>query len=347
MRAADVRLTVVPLLAAIVFVELPLTVIVSYAENQYHDGLMLPFVTQAAREGASFWILAIGQLLLWANLCAIGIVSERWMRGVGRVLKLSRKPFGHNCLACCCAHYDRFNQAMKLCFCLSGFLFAVSAWSNHIFFHHNRIVDLHSYITVGAFALAVTAMTINTYVINELAKLLDKEGSSSSRSCCPPELRAVLMRSKQLKRIATYVINICMAAHVPTTYVYEWFCDGNIGPHAPRGTTFYSVAACESELGRGVDYCSRWTDERNATMTLLFAPPADSCPSIGLSLYNAITEYVAIAAITLFVYTLQSDLRGYKPEDVEEPGARSASPRDINEQPDAGVTSAAVSIERL
>lgn len=103
----------------------------------------------------------------------------------------------------------------------------------------------------------------------------------------PPGLHALLLRSKRLKGVATVVINICMLAHVPTTYVYEWFCAGNIGPHAPRGTTFYSVAACEGELGRTAEYCERWRDTRNASMTLLFAPPADSCPSVGLSLYNA------------------------------------------------------------
>lgn len=167
--------SVAPLaLAVVVVINVSLTIAISYAENQYIDGLILPFVTQAAREGASFWFFAIGQTLVFAILVAIGSVTERWMRDVGRVLQLSRKPFGHRQLACCCAHYDRFNQAMKICFTLSGLFFSLCAWSNHIFFHHARLVDIHSYITVGAFALSVTAMTINTYVIGELVKLLDK-----------------------------------------------------------------------------------------------------------------------------------------------------------------------------
>ena len=163
---------------------------------------------------------------------------------------------------------------------------------------------------MAAFACSVIAMTISTYVNGELVKRLNKGSSTST----PAELRAVLLRSKAVKGAATIFINICMAAHVPSTYIYEWFCAANLGPHAPRGTTWYSVARCEDELGRSVEYCERWRDEDNATMTLLFEPPDGVCPSIGLCFYNAVTQYCAIGALALFVATLHLDLRYAPPE---------------------------------
>lgn len=295
----------VRLLAAVVVVVMPLTIGLSFAENQYIDGLILPFVTQSAREGASFWVYSLGMTSLCVILFMVGSVTERWMRGVGVVLQLSRKPFGHKFLARCCLHYDRFGQAIRICFSLSGIFFAISAWSNHIFFHHARLVDFHSYITVGAFALSVTAMTISTYVTNELVKLLN----STAPPPASPELRAVLLTSKRAKTAATIIINVAMLAHVPTTYIYEWFCAGNLGPHAPRGTTFATFAECEGRLARSTSYCERWRDERNSSMTLLYEPPDDSCPSVGLSLYNAVTEYAVIACLTVFVLTLEIDMR--------------------------------------
>lgn len=300
------RKIVVPLLAAVVIVVVPLTLILSFAERQYFDGLILPFITQAAREGASFWVFALGMTFVCGILIAIGRVTERWMCEVGSVMNISREIFGHRILVkSCCARFERFGQATRLCFVMSGLCFALCAWSNHLFFHKQRMVDLHSWITVGAFALSVTAMSINTYVTEQLCKLLKKGGCPST----PPELRALLNRSKRAKGIANVVINIAMLAHVPTTYVREWFCAGSLGPHAPRGSTFFSFAECESELGLSAAYCERWRDDRNSSMTLLFDPPDDACPSIGLSLYNAVTQYVVIATLLLFVLTLQIDLR--------------------------------------
>ena len=304
-------LLVVPLLTAVVAVTVPLTLVMAYAENNYFDGLRLPFITQASREGSAFWVFATGMTLVWPILIGIGVYTERWLRDVGQAMMLSdeqQEKLPPKPLRCCCRRYQNFGFAMKLCFGLSGFFFALCAWSNHIVFHRNRVVDVHAYGQVAAFALSVTAMSINAYVIGALAKLSDKGGCPST----PPELRAVLQASKRWKTVASVVINICMLAHVPSTYIYEWFCAGNIGPHAPRGTTFVSVAACEQTLGRSAAYCERWRDARNATMTLLYAPPDDACPSLGLSLYNALTQYLAIAAVTLFVATLQRDLR-YEP----------------------------------
>jgi hypothetical protein len=105
-------------------------------------------------------------------------------------------------------------------------------------------------------------------------------------------------------------INICMLAHVPTTYLYEMSCETSaLGPHEARGNTFYSLSACIEVLRRSTEYCERWRDEDNATMTRLLDPPDDVCPSIGLSFYNAITQYVTITALTILVVTLHIDLR--------------------------------------
>jgi len=95
-------------------------------------------------------------------------------------------------------------------------------------------------------------MAINAYVIGELVKL-DKAGKCPST---PPELRSTLLQSKRAKGFATVFINICMLAHVPTTYLYEMSCETSaLGPHEARGTTFYSLSACIEVLRRSTEYC--------------------------------------------------------------------------------------------
>ena len=141
------RTTIVPLIVADVAITVPLTVVFSLAEHQWIDGLHFPFLTQAAREGASFWVFAFGMTLLWPLLIALGHVTERWMRDVGVAMRLphNNERFGHKVLACCCPRYERFGRAVNFFFSISGFFFALCAWTNHVFFHHARFVDVHAY----------------------------------------------------------------------------------------------------------------------------------------------------------------------------------------------------------
>lgn len=150
-------------------------------------------------------------------------------------------------------------------------------------------------------------MTINVFMTSKLVQL-DAKGACPG---APPELCRTLRRSKRLKAAMNIIINISMAMHVPTTYIYEWFC-GDRGGLPPNGAVYYSVQACEDELGRSAAYCESWRDPSNATMTMHYRPPDDVCPSVALSAYNAATQYVSVIVLTMFILTLQSDF-SYEP----------------------------------
>jgi len=173
---------------------------------------------------------------------------------------------------------------------------------NHMYFHLHKLKIINQWTTVAGYAGCVLGLSINVFMTSKLVQL-DTKGACLG---APPELRRTLRRSRRLKTAMNVIINISMAMHVPTMYIYEWFC-GDRGGSPPNGAVYYSVQACEDELGRSAAYCESWRDPSNATMTMHYRPPDDVCPSVTLSAYNAATQYVSVITLIMFILTLQSD----------------------------------------
>ena len=326
------QLLLAPLLLVTVFVTVPVCVSISISERHFADGLFIPMIMQTTRESPTYWVFGVGMTCVSVLLFAFGHYTERWMLAIRSDMGLEPGCFVPVCCRCGTS-YERAAQILRVFFYLSGVFFALTAWSNHMFFHRHLSTGLHTFATVLAYACAVTAMNASHMSTNQLVKLLVKDGAFPKMPCA---LRAALLRSKRWKTAAIVVINISMAMHMPTAYIYAWFCSSG-GGIPPEGAAFYTRAACVHELGRSEAYCESWRDARNDTMTLLYTPPTDVCPSLVLSAYNGVTQYVSIATLTLLVLTLHSDLmyepnRGRAAAAVRASGAQHAA-LEISERP--------------
>ena len=174
MSSLLLRRILLPLLGTLVAFVVPGTLIISHAEEQYFDGLRFPFVTQAAREGGSYWWFGVGMTCVGITLVLIGNVTERWLHEVGAVMKVPQlsERFGHRVLVCLCSgRYERFGQVMKVFFWLSGFFFPMTAWTDHIAIHLQApgLIAIHTYTTIAAFAGSTVAMAINACELRTLA----------------------------------------------------------------------------------------------------------------------------------------------------------------------------------
>jgi len=174
MSSLLLRRILLPLLGTLVAFVVPGTLIISHAEEQYFDGLRFPFVTQAAREGGSYWWFGVGMTCVGITLVLIGNVTERWLHEVGAVMKVPQlsERFGHRVLVCMCSgRYERFGQVMKVFFWLSGFFFPMTAWTDHIAIHLQApgLIAIHTYTTIAAFAGSTVAMAINACELRTLA----------------------------------------------------------------------------------------------------------------------------------------------------------------------------------
>ena len=94
------QMIVAPVILVTVAISVPTALIIALMEDRFFDGLWIPFVQQAMREGASYFIFGTGMTICCVCLIIIGRITEQWMLTVYASMQPPSQLLPIGCRAC-------------------------------------------------------------------------------------------------------------------------------------------------------------------------------------------------------------------------------------------------------